>query len=66
MRSQKKKVDRVYVRALVGLLRRGISEFEFEEIVAALPETMDLFTDFEVDILLEVVQQHRKDKIKHL
>ena len=64
MRSQKKKVDRVYVRALVGLLHRGISEFEFEEILAALPETMDLFTDFEVDKLLEVVQQYRKGKIK--
>lgn len=55
-KSRKQRVNRLVVRRLVELLQRGLSEFEFEEILAALPEAMDLFTDEQVDELLKAVK----------
>ncbi len=41
------------------LLQRGLAEYEFEEILAAIPEALDLFTDEQVAELLAAIKEYR-------
>ena len=48
------------VKGLVLLLRTGLSDYSFEEILEAVPQGLDLLSDDEIAQLIEAISKYRK------
>lgn len=54
----KRKVNKYAVKQLVNILKRGLSDYEFDEIVAAVPPALDLFSDDQIDELISAIIEY--------
>jgi hypothetical protein len=64
MNSVKKEVKKEAIKRLVALLKSGLREYTFDEILLAVPDALDLFDDQQTERLILAIQQHRIEKEK--
>ena len=54
------KVQKQTVKQLINFLQRGLSEYTFEEVLAAVPQALDFFDDEQVSQLLAAILDYRE------
>ena len=59
----KKTTQKQAVKRLVHLIQIGLKDYTFEEINEALPKALDIFTEDQIDIIQNSIQEYKIKKM---
>lgn len=59
----KKTAQKQTVKRLVHLIQIGLKDYTFEEIKEALPQALDIFTEEQIEIIQDNIQEYKIKKL---